>query len=109
MEAEWLHSYPRGRRRVWLDRDASRDEEYDFPGGRIQDRARLARTTRPNALFLSHAGTDNHPQLTPIFHWFDRNLWWIDCCPRVAGTAWPQAPRSASPRHEGHPHPGRTR
>jgi hypothetical protein len=78
VEAEWLHAYPRGRRQVWLDRDASRDEEYDFPGGRVQDRARLARTTRPNALFLSHAGTDNHPQLTPIFRWFDRNLWWID-------------------------------
>lgn len=78
VEAEWLHSYPRGRRQVWLDRDASRDEEYDFPGGRVQDRARLARTTRANALFLSHAGTDNHPQLTPIFSWFDRNLWLID-------------------------------
>ncbi|MFE5662830.1 ATP/GTP-binding protein [Streptomyces niveus] len=85
VEAEWLHAYPRGRRQIWLDRDASRDEEYDFPGGRVQDRARLARTTRPNALFLSHAGTDNHPQLTPLFRWFDQNLWWID----------PEAERSA--------------
>jgi hypothetical protein len=77
VEAEWLHAYPRGRRQVWLDRDASRDEEFDFPGDRIQDRARLARTTRPNALFLSRAATDNHPQLTPIYQWFERNLWLI--------------------------------
>ncbi|MBT2526175.1 AAA family ATPase [Streptomyces sp. ISL-99] len=77
VEAEWLHAYPRGRRQVWLDRDASRDQEYDFPGDRIQDRARLARTTRPNALFLSRAATDNHPQLTPIYQWFERNLWLV--------------------------------
>ncbi|MEV6046000.1 MULTISPECIES: AAA family ATPase [Streptomyces] len=77
VEAEWLHAYPRGRRQVWLDRDASRDEEYDFPGDRIQDRARIARTTRPNALFLSRAATDNHPQLTQIYQWFERNLWLI--------------------------------
>ena len=77
VQAEWLHAYPRGRRQVWLDRDASRDVEFDFPGDRIQDRGRLARTTRPNALFLSQAATDNHPQLTPLYRWFDRNLWLI--------------------------------
>ncbi|MFI6639631.1 ATP/GTP-binding protein [Streptomyces sp. NPDC050504] len=77
VEAEWLHSYPKGRRQVWLDRDAARPEEYDFPGGRIQDRALLARTTRSNALFLSRAATDNHPQLSPLYHWFERNLWLI--------------------------------
>ncbi|MCP3819974.1 ATP-binding protein [Streptomyces sp. A3M-1-3] len=75
VEAEWLHSYPRGRRQEWLDRDASREKEFHFPGERIQDRARLARTTRPNALLLSHAATDNHPQLSPIYRWFHDNLW----------------------------------
>jgi AAA domain, putative AbiEii toxin, Type IV TA system len=75
VEAEWLHAYPKGRRQEWLDRDASRDNEFDFPGHRIQDRARLARTTRPNALFLSRAATDNHPQLTPIYRWFRNNMW----------------------------------
>ena len=34
--------------------------------------------TRPNALLLSTAGTDNHPQLSGLFHWFRRNLWHID-------------------------------
>ncbi|MFJ2831810.1 ATP/GTP-binding protein [Streptomyces sp. NPDC087263] len=25
VESEWLHAYPKGRRQVWLDRDATRD------------------------------------------------------------------------------------
>ncbi|MEU9773890.1 AAA family ATPase [Streptomyces sp. NPDC047968] len=78
VEGEWLHSYPRGHRQVWLDRDASRAKVYDWPGARVKDRAGLERRTRPNALVLSTAGTDNHPQLSPLFHWFRRNLWLID-------------------------------
>jgi predicted ATPase len=78
VEAEWLHSYPRGHRQVWLDRDASRAEVYEWPGSRVKDRAQLVRRTRPNALLLSTAGTDNHPQLSPLFHWFRRNLWLIN-------------------------------
>lgn len=75
VESEWLHSYPKGRRQVWLDRDAARDNVFEFPGDRIQDRALLARTTRPNALLLSRAANDNHPQLTRIYDWFNQNLW----------------------------------
>ncbi|MER7001636.1 ATP-binding protein [Dactylosporangium sp. NPDC000555] len=78
VEAEWLHSYPRGHRQVWLDRDASRSVPFEWPGARVKDRSQLARRTRPNALVLSTAGTDNHPQLSPIFHWFRRNLWLIN-------------------------------
>nr|WP_244501177.1 ATP-binding protein [Streptomyces sp. TP-A0874] len=78
VEAEWLHSYPRGRRQIWLDRDASRQKEYQWPGNRVRDRSQLERRTRPNALLLSTAGTDNHPQLSPLFHWFRRNLWLIN-------------------------------
>ncbi|MFJ5118766.1 ATP/GTP-binding protein [Kitasatospora sp. NPDC088548] len=78
VESEWIHSYPRGHRQVWLDRDASRSDVYEWPGGRVKDRAQLARRTRPNALLLSTAGTDNHPQLSALFHWFRRNLWIIN-------------------------------
>lgn len=78
VEAEWLHSYPRGHRQVWLDRDASRQQVYEWPGSRVKDRAQLVRRTRPNALLLSTAGTDNHPQLSLLFHWFRRNLLLID-------------------------------
>ncbi|MFE0514443.1 ATP/GTP-binding protein [Streptomyces sp. NPDC058964] len=75
VESEWLHAYPKGRRQVWLDRDATRDNVFEFPGERVQDRALLARTTRPNALLLSRAANDNHPQLTRIYDWFNENLW----------------------------------
>ncbi|AKH83189.1 hypothetical protein AA958_14175 [Streptomyces sp. CNQ-509] len=78
VESEWIHSYPRGHRQVWLDRDASRPEVFEWPGGRVKDRNQLVRRTRPNALLLSTAGTDNHPQLSPLFHWFRRNLWLIN-------------------------------
>ncbi|WP_326821070.1 AAA family ATPase [Streptosporangium sp. NBC_01756] len=77
VEAEWVHSYPRGRRQEWLDRDASRSDPYRWPGNRIRDRAQLSRRTRSNALLLSTAGTDNHPQLSALFHWFRRNLGFI--------------------------------
>ncbi|MFE9794742.1 ATP/GTP-binding protein [Streptomyces goshikiensis] len=77
VEAEWLHCYPRGHRQVWLDRDASRAEVYDWPGARVKDRTQLARRTRPNALLLSTAGTDNHSQLSALYHWFRRNMWLI--------------------------------
>ncbi|PWS51197.1 hypothetical protein DLE01_14035 [Streptomyces sp. FT05W] len=78
VEAEWLHSYPKGRRQVWLDRDATRQEVFAFPGERIQDRALLTRSTRPDALLLSRAANDNHPQLTQIYNWFKQNLWDIN-------------------------------
>ncbi|MFD7426176.1 ATP/GTP-binding protein [Streptomyces sp. NPDC059818] len=76
VESEWVHSYPLGHQQEWMDRDASRSDVYRWPSSRVKDRAQLVRRTRPNALLLSTAGTDNHPQLSPLFHWF-RNLWSI--------------------------------
>ncbi|MFF7586584.1 ATP/GTP-binding protein [Kitasatospora purpeofusca] len=78
VEAEWLNSYPSGRRRRWLDRDASRPEEFQFPGDRLKDQALLRRTTRPDTLLLTRAAADNHPQLSEIHRWFERNFWLIN-------------------------------
>jgi AAA domain, putative AbiEii toxin, Type IV TA system len=75
VESEWLFAYPKGRRQVWFDRDASREKVYDFPGHRVQDRSRLAHTTRHNSLLLTRAANDGHPQLTPVYDWFKQNLW----------------------------------
>lgn len=75
VETEWLYAYPKGRRQVWFERDADRDKEFDFPGDRLHDRTRLARTTRPDALLLTRAANDGHEQLTPVFDWFKNNLW----------------------------------
>lgn len=78
VESEWLHAYPKGQRQVWLDRDTARKDVFKFPGERIQDRALLARATRPDALLLSRAANDNHPQLTQVYNWFKQNLWDIN-------------------------------
>ncbi|MEU9388844.1 AAA family ATPase [Streptomyces sp. NPDC048324] len=75
VEAEWLYAYPKGRRQVWFERDATREKNFDFPGDRLHDRARLARTTRQDALLLTRAANDGHQQLTPVFDWFKNNLW----------------------------------
>ncbi|MFD8112393.1 AAA family ATPase [Streptomyces microflavus] len=75
IETEWLYAYPKGRRQVWFDRDAAREKAFDFPGDRLHDRARLARTTRQDALLLTRAANDGHEQLTPVFDWFKNNLW----------------------------------
>jgi hypothetical protein len=78
VEAEWLHVYPRGRRQVWFDRDVSATEPFRFPGDHLKgERATLARLTRPDALFLSTAAANNHPQLSVLHRWFQGNLWLI--------------------------------
>jgi len=75
VESEWLFAYPKGRRQVWFDRDATRENVFDFPGERLQERGRLARTTRADALLLTRAANDGHPQLTPVYAWFRDNLY----------------------------------
>ncbi len=78
VEGEWLHVYPRGRRQVWFDRDASAAEPFRFPGDHLKgERATLARLTRPDALFLSTAAANNHPQLSVLHRWFHGNLWLV--------------------------------
>ncbi|MEU8200216.1 AAA family ATPase [Streptosporangium sp. NPDC049046] len=82
VEAEWLHSYPHGRRNVWFDREAGRPEseggEFIFRGeGFRGERESLVRLTRPNALFLSVGATLNDPQLSAIHRWFLDNLWLV--------------------------------
>lgn len=78
VEGEWLHVYPRGRRQVWFDRDASDAEPFRFPGDHLKgERATLARLTRPDALFLSTAAANNHPQLSVLHRWFHGNLWLV--------------------------------
>jgi hypothetical protein len=86
VEAEWLHSYPEGRRVVWFDREADRTEseggEFHFPSsgsgaepGFQGQRDILVPVTRPDALFLSTGATLNDPQLAALHRWFIDNLW----------------------------------
>jgi len=78
VEAEWLHAFPHGRKQVWFDREADREdgEEFVFPGEGLKGgKERLAEFTRPNSLFLTVAASLNHPQLSAIHRWFLDDLW----------------------------------
>ncbi|MFC0863372.1 ATP/GTP-binding protein [Sphaerimonospora cavernae] len=80
VETEWLHVYPQGsrRRQVWFDRDAERVDEYRFPSDRLKGPKKpLIEYTRPNALFLTAAGSLRVRQLQPLFAWFNDNLWLV--------------------------------
>ena len=93
VEAEWLHAYPNGRKQIWFDREADRDdgEEFRFPGEGLKGvKERIVDLTRPNALFLSVGATFNNPQLGAVHRWFVDNLWAVtsedDVPQRVAYT-----------------------
>ncbi|WP_219471502.1 AAA family ATPase [Nonomuraea rhizosphaerae] len=82
VETEWLHVYPHGsrRRQVWFERDAERpgrgESEYRFPSDWLKGTKRpVIDYTRPNALFLTAAGSLSLKQLAPLHAWFKDNLW----------------------------------
>ncbi len=81
VEAEWLHAYPNGRRQVWFDREADREDggpEFRFPGEGLRGgKDQLVELTRPNALFLTVGASFNHPQLGAVHRWFLDNLWLV--------------------------------
>ncbi|MBT2230187.1 AAA family ATPase [Nonomuraea sp. NEAU-A123] len=88
VETEWLHAFPQGspRRQVWFDRDG---DKYRFPSDRLKGaKEPVVEYTRPNALFLTAAGSLQMKQLMPVHDWFKDNLWLVgsgdnrDPCPR---------------------------
>lgn len=64
---EWLYAYPEGKRRVYFERE---DGSLHFGSHLTGHRKQIADMVRPNSLFLSAAAANNHPQLSPIYHWF---------------------------------------
>ncbi|MEV8544567.1 ATP-binding protein [Streptomyces sp. NPDC051572] len=75
VEAEWIHTFPNGRRQVWLDRKASRDgKEFQWPGGHVKHPSLHAQITRENSLLLSTAGATANESLAPLVNWFRNNL-----------------------------------
>lgn len=77
---EWLYSYPHNRRRLLFERRAGRADSsdpakaYKFGGHWTGESKRLARMTRPSALFISIAAQFNHPQATIVVDWFSKKL-----------------------------------
>ena len=78
---EYLYAYPRGNRHVWFEREwnpalGGGSDAYDWYFGPSLrgEKKRLAKLTRPNALFLSVAALFNHKQLSVPFDWFASRL-----------------------------------
>jgi len=68
---EWAVRFPKGRPVTLFSR-----EDMDVSLG-SSERARgrsIIELLRPNALFLSTAASANHPQLLPLYSWFERCL-----------------------------------
>ncbi|MCP2333133.1 hypothetical protein G443_003403 [Actinoalloteichus cyanogriseus DSM 43889] len=63
---EWLYSYPRGRRRVLFERDASSRTPYRFGRTLKGENATISKVTRDNALFLSTAASYRHEWLSTV-------------------------------------------
>lgn len=69
---EWARHYPHGKAATLFTRDE--DGLHSFgETHRVKSRA-VNEILRPNALFLSTAGTADHPDMLPLYEWFDSNL-----------------------------------
>ena len=68
---EWAYRYPKGK----AARLFNRDEEGTRLGPTASSKGRaVLDILRPNALFLSTAASANHPDLLPLYNWFENNL-----------------------------------
>jgi uncharacterized protein len=75
--SEWLSAYPKGRPRVWYERNYNFEKEkYDWTFGSFfkGERDVIANATRKNALFLSTAIQLNNDHLKPVYEWFEKTL-----------------------------------
>jgi len=64
----------KGRRHLWFERTANRNETFTFGKALRGENRAIARLTRPNSLFLSAAAANNHPMLGPVYAWFESKL-----------------------------------
>jgi uncharacterized protein len=80
--AEWLYAFPRGRKRVWFERE--RPGDFYVGKSLTGPIATLRELTRPNSLFLSVGAANNHPELARVAAWFTRGMMFLDSDRREA-------------------------
>jgi AAA15 family ATPase/GTPase len=68
---EWAYRYPRGKAALLFRRES--DAVTLGERNRVKGRA-VMEILRPNSLFLSAAAAANHPDLLPLWQWFEQNL-----------------------------------
>ncbi len=78
---EWALRYPRGKAATIFHR------HKDRPGVSLGSRNRakgnaVQEILRPNSLFLSAAAAANHPDLVPLYEWFENNLLIVEASSR---------------------------
>ena len=66
---EWLFAWPKHRKQVWFERDG---QNFSFGEHLHGENRTIEKLTRKNSLFLSAATQNAHPQLVPIYEWFQR-------------------------------------
>ena len=72
---EALVAYPKGKPQVWFERKwVSGQMEWSASTDNFRYGRGMKEMTRENALFLSTGAQMNHPQLVPVYEWFQRHL-----------------------------------
>jgi uncharacterized protein len=77
---EYLVAYPKGLPQRWYHRTYDQQQQtyiWARPATGFKRDKSLEEKTRENSMFLSVAPQFNHPQLTPVFNWFQTNFHFI--------------------------------
>jgi hypothetical protein len=86
---EYLVAYPKGMPQRWFHRTfnpTAQKYDWDKSSASFKQDKSLQDKTRENSLYLSVGPQFNHPQLTPVFHWFNHRLRFTCQNP---GSLWP--------------------
>ncbi|MEV4381205.1 ATP-binding protein [Streptosporangium sp. NPDC049644] len=86
IQDEWLYSFTKQQRRVrrvLFERSGPEGGSIQFGEHLKGKKKAISELVRPNSLYLSAAAANNHPQLTEIYRWFEREIIYID-----AGQPW---------------------
>lgn len=70
VDEEWLYAWPSGHQQLWFHRVGADPADWKLGSKLTGPKAAIASFTRENSLFLSAAAQNNHPQLTPLYTYF---------------------------------------
>ncbi|PSK95724.1 hypothetical protein CLV63_114157 [Murinocardiopsis flavida] len=72
---EWLFAFPKGRPQRMFERSKhEQEEDYRFGRSLTGELQQIRRLTRPNALFLSTAASNNHKRLSRLYRAMTQHL-----------------------------------
>lgn len=68
---EWLMAYPSGKAQLWFER---KEDSFKWGHAFKGSKKKLSEVTDEKSLFLSVAARWKHPQVQPVYKWFDHSL-----------------------------------